>query len=175
MDNIGNHLPKIPSKGDLQKSEPRYSAVSMERKAMDALTLAERLLSSYPDYGKAPKPYLVSITEILATLDPDVQMALADIKTGIRARCSFLPTIADIAKFADEHTAKRNQFKPIEARDVFIPDRTKPLIPPVYHERMSMPHIAKGMPWGVKPEGYWTAWTPDRRKAYDDAETAMAQ
>lgn len=74
--------------------------------------VAEKLLTSYPDYGKAHESYLLTITELLASLSDDVIAAVLDLKTGVRARCSFLPTVADIVKCADEYIAKRDQFKP---------------------------------------------------------------
>jgi hypothetical protein len=69
------------------------------------------LLSSYPDYGKAPKPYLLSIAEILGQLSEDVVVAVLDLKTGVRARCSYLPTVADIVKCAEEYIVHRDRFR----------------------------------------------------------------
>jgi hypothetical protein len=44
-----------------------------------------------------------------------------------------------------------------------------------HKEQISEPHKAPGKPWGVKPHGYWTAWTPEQREAHDRAEVEKEQ
>lgn len=62
---------------------------------------AGQILSSYPDYGKAPKEYIASVTEYLAGLPDFVVTRMADRHLGIAAKCQFLPTIADLKAYAD--------------------------------------------------------------------------
>lgn len=71
------------------------------------------MLETYPDYGKAPAPYLITVTETLAALPEDIVAAMLDLTTGIRSKCAFLPTVADLCNFAVEYRQKREQFKPI--------------------------------------------------------------
>lgn len=68
---------------------------------------ARVILSRYPDYGKAPPEYLAGIAELIASLDDAVVLAMVNIRTGISARCKYLPTQADFVAFADEFEEKR--------------------------------------------------------------------
>jgi len=62
-----------------------------------ATKIATKLLSTWPDYDKATKPYVLGVTEFIATLN-DVEIAdLLHLRTGIRAKSKFLPTVADMA------------------------------------------------------------------------------
>lgn len=63
---------------------------------------AKRILSCFPDYGKAPPEYLLRMTELLASYPPEVQERLVDLRRGIPGRCRFLPTLADIVEMAKE-------------------------------------------------------------------------
>lgn len=84
-----------------------------------AIAAAEKLLTSYPDYGKSTDTYIAAICEAIAELPDDIVAAVLDLRTGIRARCAFLPTIADIMKFAEEYTARRDQFKPLPRAGIY--------------------------------------------------------
>jgi hypothetical protein len=66
------------------------------------MELAEKMLRSYPDYGKSPPEYLAGIGGVLAELSFEVRKELFDPMRGIRSRCKFLPTIADIVEMADQ-------------------------------------------------------------------------
>jgi hypothetical protein len=113
MEKIGKHLPEILSPKDLRRSEVHSTDASQTRRALEATKAAEKLLSSYPDYGKAPKGYLIAIAEILAELSEEALAAVMDSKNGVRARHSFLPTVADIVKVAEEYIKKRYEFRPV--------------------------------------------------------------
>ena len=170
-------------------------------KLQAASRAAEKLLNSYPEYAKATKPYVLSIVEILAALSEEVVAAALSVKTGVRARCTYLPTVADIVKFADEYAAQHRQFSHSVGKAVEetlaarredekwgIHTGSTPLMPGdrrVYHpdsgyvERVSSPHKAPGKPWGVKPEGYWTkpgfdreAWDLEEIRLEREKETA---
>lgn len=98
-------LPKIQSRADLQRSTPP----SMNASAVKVATkIAEKILGAYPDYGKAPEGYLLSVTEFIAYQIPEVQEALAHPLTGIASKCKYLPTIADLKEFIEERARRLN-------------------------------------------------------------------
>lgn len=69
--------------------------------------MAGKILNSYPDYAKSTPAYTAGIVEVLARYPQAIQEALADPMRGVRSRCTFLPTIADIVKIGDEFTAEQ--------------------------------------------------------------------
>jgi len=70
---------------------------------LNAVDMMEKIYCSYPDYGKAPPEYLLSITEYLSYLSPEDQAALANPKNGVATVCRFLPTKAEMVEFLKEH------------------------------------------------------------------------
>lgn len=79
------------------------------------------MLSAFPDYGKSAPEYLLSVTELLASYPPDVQVKLADHRTGIPAKTQFLPTVAVIVEMADNlmaQQAKLDRYSAIRQRPV---------------------------------------------------------
>lgn len=62
---------------------------------------ATRILTRYPDYGKASKEYVAGIVEALARYPIETLRALVDVTNGVSGRCKFLPTIADIVEIAE--------------------------------------------------------------------------
>lgn len=90
---------------------------------------AKRILSSYPDYGKAPAEYLLSMTELLASYPENIIARLADLRTGIASRTSYLPTVHDVTKLANEfldadlqrRKAPRREAEPSPARSPYMP------------------------------------------------------
>ncbi len=152
------------------------------------MEVVERLLSSYPDYGKAPETYLASVAELVAGYDSAMQTEMLDLRQGIRAKCTYLPTIADIVKWGDDYLARRNQFKSQPSREPYFRpteddlrrELARKTIEPWENRvypidrgetmKASSPHKAPGKPWGVKPEGYWTRWTPEQRMEFDRNE-----
>jgi len=90
--------------------------------------VAQKILSAYPDYGKAPREYLLSVTEFIAYQIPEVQEALAHPLTGLASKCKYLPTIADIKQFIEDRARRTNTratgyryLKPGEEDQVDIP------------------------------------------------------
>jgi hypothetical protein len=77
-----------------------------------ARTAAKKILSTYPDYGKAPPEYIVSFAEALSYLTPDEIAAVTDPRNGVASRCQFLPTIADIHAVLRERQARTEAFLP---------------------------------------------------------------
>lgn len=67
-----------------------------------ATAIAQKILSGYPDYGKAPREYLLSVSEFIAHQPPELQAAMAHPTTGVASKCRFLPTIADLRQFIDD-------------------------------------------------------------------------
>lgn len=56
------------------------------------------ILACYPDFGKAPPEYAVNLIDVLATYPEKMLVKFCDLRTGIAARCRYLPTIADIVE-----------------------------------------------------------------------------
>lgn len=79
--------------------------VDMGRKA------AKKILTSYPDYGKAPPEYGVNLAEYLSYLTEDEIAIVMHPKHGITGRTTYLPTNADIQALLREHEEKRRQFQ----------------------------------------------------------------
>lgn len=63
---------------------------------------AKKILTSYPDYGKAPPEYGVNLTEFMSHLSEAEVAAVMDPKSGITTRTTFLPTIAEIQQLLKE-------------------------------------------------------------------------
>lgn len=70
------------------------------RKAVETV---DKILRTFPEYGKAPPSYVASLVEIVAYY-PSLMALFADKVKGIPARCKFLPTIADFVAMATELT-----------------------------------------------------------------------
>lgn len=58
-------------------------------------------MRAFPDYGKAPDGYLLSVSELLSGYSENVRRRLCDLRTGIPSRTSYLPTIEQITKLAN--------------------------------------------------------------------------
>jgi len=88
---------------------------------------AKRIFACYPDYAKAPAEYLATVTELLAGYPDWLLLRLADTRNGIASRSSWLPTVADITKLADQwldEEAKRRAL-PKERRAVLVEPRKR--------------------------------------------------
>lgn len=90
----------------LSQTRPSAAQVDSARKA------AKRILTSYPDYGKAPPEYGVNLAEYLSYLSDEEMAVVMHPKTGITSKTSFLPTNADIQALLREHEERQRQFKP---------------------------------------------------------------
>lgn len=104
-------LGAITSTTRLPSSMPlptRQSAaqVEMARKA------AKKILTSYPDYGKAPPEYAINLAEYLSFLTEDEIGVVMHPKTGITSKTAFLPTNADIQALLREHEERQAKFRP---------------------------------------------------------------
>lgn len=105
---LGTALPSMTPSTPLMPWQTRQSAaqVDMGRKA------AKKILTSYPDYGKAPPEYGVNLAEYLSYLTEDEIAVVMHPKTGITSKTTFLPTNAEIQALLREHEEKQRQFKP---------------------------------------------------------------
>lgn len=111
---------------DSLKSEP-----SSLKPSAASLKIAERItrkmLSAFPDYGKSPPEYLLTITELMASYPEHIQLQIGNVKTGLPSKESFLPPaqkITDMAKALMDEEAlfikyagvrKRFDFKALES------------------------------------------------------------
>ena len=94
-----------------QSSMPSLTRQSVER--MEAgKRAAKKIISSFPDYGKAPPEYVVNLAESLSYLNDEELAVVLHPLNGVAARTKFLPTFADISAVLVEHRAKQEQFKP---------------------------------------------------------------
>ena len=121
----------IQSQTDLRSltplSQPRRSDLDSLERLKSARQWAGKVLNSYPDYGKAPPSYTASIVEIFAAYPVHIQEALADKKSGVVAKCEYLPTVAAIVKLAEELEQQHERREAIKAK----PKRyAEPLPPP---------------------------------------------
>lgn len=73
--------------------------------------MAARILSNYPDYGKAPAEYILALSETLATLTTSEIVWLTDSREGLASVCKYLPTRADVHEFLKAKRAKVEQFQ----------------------------------------------------------------
>lgn len=96
---------------DSPRSMPSLRSADAESVARGR-KLAARILSNYPDYGKAPPEYLLTLSETLAGLTTSEIVWLCDANDGLATVCKYLPTTADIHEFLREKRAKAEQFKP---------------------------------------------------------------
>lgn len=76
------------------------------QKLKTAREVAGKILNSYPDYAKATPSFTGAVIEAIAQYPAYVQHALAHPTRGVQGKSTFLPTVADIVKLADELTAK---------------------------------------------------------------------
>lgn len=92
-------------------SMPSLTRQSVER--MEAgKRAAKKLISSFPDYGKAPPEYVVNLAESLSYLNEEELAVVLHPLNGVVARTKFLPTFADISAVLVEHRNRQEQFKP---------------------------------------------------------------
>lgn len=96
---------------DSQRSMPSLRSADAES-VTRGRKLAARILSNYPDYGKAPPEYLLTLSETLAGLTTSEIVWLCDANDGLATVCKYLPTTADIHDFLKAKRAKAEQFKP---------------------------------------------------------------
>lgn len=123
---------------------------------------AKKILTSYPDYGKAPPEYAVNLAEHLSFLTEDEIALVMHPKHGITVRSAYLPTNADIQTLLREHEQKRTQFQSHTAYQRFesvctpqdaAPDRTpfRPY-PKLWAEFKDEPWLMKGHAFEVLTE-----------------------
>jgi len=91
-------------------STPSLPRPSVERQEAVKPVVRE-MFSGFPDYGKAPAPYLMAILEFVAGLNDDEIAHLMHPRTGVAARCNFLPTKADMVKILNEAEAVASKFR----------------------------------------------------------------
>ena len=101
----------IPSRTHSQSSMPSLTRQSADR--MEAgRRAAKKILSGFPDYGKAPPEYVVNLAESLSYLNDEELAVILHPINGVLARTKFLPTFADISAVLVDHRSRQEQFKP---------------------------------------------------------------
>jgi len=87
---------------------------------------AKKIISAYPDYGKAPPEYVVNLAESLSYLTEDELAVVTHPVTGVISRTKFLPTFADITAVLQDHKGKQEQFKPAHTQYHRLADEPGP-------------------------------------------------
>lgn len=171
----------IPSQTLSPSSMPsptRQSAAQMDmgRKA------AKKILTSYPDYGKAPPEYAVNLAEYLSFLTEDEIAAVMHPKTGITSKTTFLPTHAEIKALLDEQEEQRAKYRqtnsgyqrfesvvtPQDGVKDTAPFRPFPKLWAAFYEE----------PWLMKGKTFETLWEASRSLAMfgkDSARDVLAK
>jgi hypothetical protein len=67
---------------------------------------------SYPDYGKAPPEFLLTMAETLSYLSEEEVAAVLDPRTGVTSKTEFLPTNKHIQEVVREHHDRKAGFAP---------------------------------------------------------------
>lgn len=142
---------------------------------------ARKILTSYPDYGKAPPEYAVNLAEYLSFLTPDEIAVVMHPKHGVTARTSYLPTNADIQALLQEAEQKRTQFKSHTTYQRFdsvctdkdaAPDKTP------YRPFPKLWEAFKDEPWLMKGHAFEVLWEASRSLALlgkDAAQDVLAR
>jgi hypothetical protein len=131
----------MASRGDSRRLTPQLRSESENLKAVKAASrVAETILTSYPDYGKTHRNYTDEIVALIAGYPPEIQARIADLKTGIRSKCDFLPTIAKITEFVEEIT--RPNFPGIGLRDYRNSDGTRRAVDTEPYRPEIVPYIS---------------------------------
>lgn len=73
--------------------------------------MVAKMLSSYPDYAKAPPEYLLTLTEIIAMQSNFMQLRICNPVNGVASKTKFLPTAADVMEFVKAEEKARTQFE----------------------------------------------------------------
>ena len=108
-----------------QSSTPSLTRQSADR--VDAgRKAAKKILSGFPDYGKAPPEYVVNLAESLSYLNDEELAVILHPINGVLARTKFLPTFADVAAVLQDHRNKQEQFQPAHTQYKRLADESGP-------------------------------------------------
>jgi hypothetical protein len=69
-----------------------------------------KMLSAFPDYGKSPPEYLLTMTELVASYPEHIQRQVCDVKTGVASKEDFLPNSKKVTDFAERLLADEAKF-----------------------------------------------------------------
>lgn len=135
MDHLPNPLDKM-----LSPSSTRLPTQPLPEQVEAAKRATKRLMSSFPDYGKAPPDYMVALMECLTWLSPEEMGWVMDPRNGLATTTKFLPTPGDVHEFLRAKRERAEQFKPIPPRGLtkFEPSNTPP---PKYGEFRPFPKL----------------------------------
>jgi hypothetical protein len=110
VEHIGKNLPSMTSwEGSTQISTgPLAEDPARIKAGRDA---AQKIFQSYPDYGRLTDEFVQSFIKAMTVLNGEELALVLNPRTGIVARCKFMPTIAEVHELLREERAKADQFK----------------------------------------------------------------
>jgi hypothetical protein len=95
------HPDQQPFRTGSQKCEQSSQKLRSERLA-ESERIVRKMLSAYPDYGKAPPEYLLSMIELFVEYPSHIQMRLGNHRSGVPSLSPYLPTAKDVIDMGDE-------------------------------------------------------------------------
>ena len=76
-------------------------------------TAAESILRAYPQAdARTSEATAAELTQFLSTLTEQELAWVMDVRNGIKARCKFVPSPADLNELIADRRAKKDQFEP---------------------------------------------------------------
>lgn len=118
-------LENLPSLTHSQLSTQTLPPPSPEQ-IQAARNAAERLLSSFPDYGRASAEYVRALIETLAWCSPSELAELLHPREGLATVCKFLPAAADIHGFLRDKRQREAKYNPHTAYHRLEPEAPPP-------------------------------------------------
>lgn len=68
------------------------------------------MLSAFPDYGKSPPEYLLTMTELVGSYPEHIQKKICDVKTGVASKENYLPSAKNITDMAEKLLSEEAKF-----------------------------------------------------------------
>lgn len=84
----------------------------------EAERAARQMLSAYPDFGKAPPEYLLTITETVQLYPMRVSRHVCDPVRGLCSHLKWLPTVAEIKEAMDREAEQQDRWNMAAAEKV---------------------------------------------------------
>ena len=156
-----NQLEQVQFPKALQQRTQSLTSSSADSKRA-AKAIITDILQCYPETGKVQPAYVLGLIELVETYPDHIQRAFADKRTGIAARCKFLPTIADFVTMAGEILAAEDAKTSEQARIADLAARVEA------RRKMPEPELGKPPVRYMDKHGNWI----NEREAMESIERA---